>query len=121
MTFQLIDRERVHHAVSLLCSVLNVTRQGFWAWKRRPASRRRVEDERLKQRILEAWNESDRTHGAPRLHAELRLGEGIPVGKKRVARLMRELEIQRRFQAPRPPPHDNARPESAAGARPCPA
>ena len=94
MTFQLIDRERAHHAVSLLCSVLNVTRQGFWAWKRRPASRRRVEDERLKQRILEAWNESDRTYGASRLHAELRLGEGIPVGKKRVARLMRELEIQ---------------------------
>ncbi len=94
MTFQLIDRERAHHAVSLLCSVLNVTRQGFWAWKRRPPSRRRQEDERLKQRILNAWNESDRIYGAPRVHAELRLGEGLTVGRKRVARLMRELEIQ---------------------------
>ena len=94
MTFQLIDRERAHHAVSLLCSVLSVTRQGFWAWKRRPPSRRRVADERLKPRILEAWKESDQTYGAPRLHAELRLGNGLPVGKKRVARLMRELGIQ---------------------------
>jgi hypothetical protein len=31
MTFQLIDRERAHHAVSLLCSVLGVTRHGYWA------------------------------------------------------------------------------------------
>ena len=94
MTFQLIDRERAHHAVSLLCSVLSVTRQGYWAWKRRQPSLRRLEDERLKPRILEAWKESDQTYGAPRLHAELRLGDGLPVGKKRVARLMRELEIE---------------------------
>jgi putative transposase len=94
MTFQLIDQERAHHAVSLLCSVLSVTRQGFWAWKRRPPSLPRQADELLKPRILEAWNDSDQTYGAPRLHAELRLGDGIAVGKKRVARLMRELEIQ---------------------------
>jgi len=94
MTFQLIDRERAHHAVSLLCSVLSVSRQGYWAWRKRPASRHRREDERLKPRILQAWNESDRTYGAPRLHAELRLAGGVRVGKKRVARLMCELEIQ---------------------------
>ncbi len=93
MTFQLIDQERAHHAVSRLCSVLNVGRQGYWAWKKRPASRRRIDDERLKPRILEAWKGSDQTYGAPRLHAELRLGDGLQVSKKRVARLMRELEI----------------------------
>jgi putative transposase len=93
MTFQLIDQERAHHAVSRLCSVLNVSRQGYWAWKQHPASRRRLEDERLKRRILAAWTKSDRTYGAPR-HAELRLAGGVKVGKKRVARVMRELEIQ---------------------------
>jgi putative transposase len=77
-----------------LCSLLNVSRQGYWAWKQRPVSRRRREDERLKPRILEAWDASDQTYGAPRLHAELRLAAGVRVGKKRVARLMRELEIQ---------------------------
>ncbi len=74
--------------------MLNVTRQGYWARKRRPASHRRLADERLKQRILEAWKDSDQTYGAPQLHAELRLGDGLKVGKKRVARLLRELEIQ---------------------------
>jgi putative transposase len=94
MTFQLIDKERAHHAVSRLCSVLNVTRQGYWAWQRRPPSPRRREDERLKPLIRQAWRASDETYGAPRLHAELRLAGGVRVGKKRVARLMRELEIQ---------------------------
>jgi putative transposase len=94
MTFQLIEKERAHHAVSRLCSVLNVTRQGYWAWQHRPLCRRRRQDDRLKRRILEAWNESDQTYGAPRLHAELRLGGGVAIGRKRVARLMRELEIQ---------------------------
>jgi putative transposase len=94
MTFQLIDHERSHHAVSLLCSVLNVTRQGFWAWKRRGPSARRCEDERLKRLIADAWEASDRTYGAPRVHAELKLGRGIRIGRKRVARLMREQAIQ---------------------------
>jgi putative transposase len=67
MTFQLIAQERAHHAVSRLCSVLNVSRQGYWAWSRRSPSWRRLEDERLKPRILEAWEDSDRTYGAPRL------------------------------------------------------
>ncbi len=94
MTFQLIDQERAHHAVSRLCSVLNVSRQGYWASKHRPVSRRRLEDERLKSLIRQAWRASDNTYGAPRLHAELRLAGGTRIGKKRVARLMRELEIQ---------------------------
>jgi len=94
MTFRLIDRERVHHAVSLLCSVLGVTRQGFWAWSKRPVSARRLADEQLKARILELWRASHETYGAPRLHADLRLGDGLEVSKKRVARLMRELSIE---------------------------
>jgi putative transposase len=94
MTFRLIDRERVHHAVSLLCSVLGVTRQGYWAWSKRPASARRLQDEQLKARILELWVASRETYGAPRLHAELRLGDGLQISKKRVARLMRELSIE---------------------------
>jgi len=94
MTFQLIDQERAHHAVSLLCSVLNVTRQGYWAWKRRSPSLRRQEDERLKPQVLAAWNDSGQSYGAPRLHAELCFGHGLRIGKKRVARLMGELEIQ---------------------------
>jgi putative transposase len=94
MTFQLIDQERAHHAVSRLCSVLNVSRQGYWAWRRRPLCARRRADEQLKQRIVEIWRDSDGTYGAPRIEAELRLGDGTRISRKRVARLMRELGIE---------------------------
>jgi putative transposase len=94
MTFRLIDRERAHHAVSLLCSVLGVSRQGYWAWSKRPVSARRLQDEQLKARILELWRASRETYGAPRLHADLCLGDGLKISKKRVARLMRELGIE---------------------------
>jgi hypothetical protein len=39
------------------------------------------------------WRGSRETYGAPREHAELGLGQGGRVGRKRVARLMRELGI----------------------------
>src|SRR5207253_5925384 len=38
--------------------------------------------------------ESLETYGAPRVHAELREAHGIRVGRKRVARLMRQLELE---------------------------
>ncbi len=31
--YRLVDQERAHHAVSLLCSVLGVSRQAYYAWR----------------------------------------------------------------------------------------
>jgi hypothetical protein len=40
MSFRLIEAEKAEHRVSRLCSVLAVTRAGYYAWKRRPPSAR---------------------------------------------------------------------------------
>jgi putative transposase len=45
MTFRLIDQEKAHHAVSLLCRVLGVSRAGFYAFKSRPPSARTIADQ----------------------------------------------------------------------------
>jgi putative transposase len=51
-------------------------------------------DAALRERI-EAIHETSRgTYGAPRIQAELRLGHGVRVARKRVARLMREAGIE---------------------------
>jgi putative transposase len=89
MTFRLIDQEKAHHAVSLLCRVLGVSRAGYYAWTRRPPSARARTDAALTAQIRQVHQRSRGTYGAPRVHAELRLDHGVQVGRKRVARLMR--------------------------------
>ena len=47
----------------------------------------------LTEKIKAVHERSRRTYGAPRVHAELQ-AEGVRVGKKRVARLMREAGLR---------------------------
>mgnify|MGYP000368436578 CR=1 FL=1 len=87
-----IAAEKANHSVSTLCRVLEVSRSGYYAAQRRPACRRDVEDRRLGELIGEIHEESRRTYGSPRVHTMLtRRGERL--GKKRVARLMRQKQL----------------------------
>jgi putative transposase len=74
--------------------VVGVTRQGFYAWKRRPPNARELADRELAERIKQIYFESEEIYGAPRIYSELKLGDGIQVGKKRVARVMRQPGIR---------------------------
>jgi putative transposase len=91
--FRFMRAERANYPISLMCRVLGVSRSGFHAWLRRPASRRRLEDELLVARIRSIHARSDGTYGAPRIHAQL-AHEGIRMGRKRVERLMRTERLQ---------------------------
>jgi putative transposase len=92
MCFWLIDAKRAQHPVSLLCSVLGVSRAGYYAWKDRPASPRAARDAELTELIREIHSESEGSYGWPRMHAELR-HRGVHVSRKRVARLMRQAGL----------------------------
>jgi putative transposase len=92
MCFRLIEAKKAQHPVSLLCSVLGVSRAGYYAWKHRPASPRAVRDAELSEPIGAIHGESEGTYGWPRIHAELR-HRGVRVSRKRVARLMREAGL----------------------------
>ena len=101
MRFQFIAAEKAHYPVQVLCRCLGVTRSGFYAWRHRPLSARAQEDARLLRRVQLAHAESRRTYGRPRLVKALRAA-GIPIGGKRVARLMRSAGLvargRRRFR-----------------------
>ncbi|MFQ1002369.1 IS3 family transposase [Modestobacter sp. SSW1-42] len=58
----------------------------------RPPSARAVADEVLTEQIHTAYVENRQVYGAPRIHAEL-AEAGVRVGRKRIARLMREAQI----------------------------
>lgn len=76
-----------------MCRVLEVSTSGYYAWLKRTPSRRAQEDQALTERIKRIHKRSKGTYGAPRIHAQL-AQEGVHVGRKRVARLMRAAEIQ---------------------------
>jgi transposase InsO family protein len=74
--------------VRLMCDVLDVAPSGYYAWRKRAPSARAIADERLLLNIRVAHAGSGETYGAPRVYRELR-DDGIRIGRKRVARLMR--------------------------------
>ena len=75
--------------VRLACRTLGVSAAGYYDWRRRPLSARASADAQLTLTIGEIHTASRGTYGAPRVHAELRLGLGIACGRKRIARLMK--------------------------------
>src|SRR6266487_6630009 len=103
MRYRLIEAEKAEHRISRLCKVLGVTRQGFYAWRRRGPSLRQLGDDELARLIVTIYDGSLQTYGAPRV-LDLAEDHDVHVGRKRVARLMRDLEIQgvsRRGKKPR--------------------
>jgi putative transposase len=78
--------------IRTMARVLKVSPAGYYAWTSRQPSVRARADAELLRRIRTIHAVSQGTYGAPRIHAEL-WAEGIRVGDKRVARLMRQAGI----------------------------
>lgn len=95
MRFQFIAAEKASHAITTLCRCLRVTRSGFYAWVRRPASARSCHDETLRKAIRAAFAKSKQRYGSPRIHEDL-VEQGLPVSRKRVIRLMQETGLKAR-------------------------
>ena len=91
--FGFIAAKKAEHSIALMCRVLEVSRSGFHAWQARKPSARAVEDVRLTERIREIHAANRKVYGSPRIYAELVLGDGERLGRKRVERLMRQAGI----------------------------
>lgn len=80
------------YAVTVMCCALEVSVSGFYAWRKRKPSQHSREDAELAGKIKTAFQSNRCVYGSPRIHAELR-AQGIHCARKRVARLMQELEL----------------------------
>ena len=74
--FAFIAAEKANYPVALMCRALEVNRTSFHDWERRPPSDRALQDAWLLEQIKEIHETHRRVYGAPRIHAELRLGRG---------------------------------------------
>jgi len=95
--FRFIATEKAHHALSLLCRCLRVTRSGFYAWQGRPESTRAKRDRQLKVLVHASFAASKGRYGSPRVHRDL-LEQQERVSRKRVIRLMQEEKLKARVR-----------------------
>ena len=79
--------------IAALCRLLGVSTSGYYAWSKGSPSKRSMVDAALTRKIRTLHLHSKATYGAPRIHADL-AADGIHVGRKRVARLMRMAKIK---------------------------
>jgi len=107
--FAFISEEKVAFPVAALCRLLAVSPSGFYAAQGRPRSLHARRDDKLTEQVVEAHAASKGRYGSPRVHAELKAA-GEQVGRKRVARLMREKKLaarmRRRFRTTTDSKHD---------------
>ena len=85
--FRFVSDHADEYGVKRMCTVLKVSRSGYYDWKGRAESEHAKRDAELGSLIAEIHQRSRTTYGAPRVHAELRRLDQR-CAKKRVARLM---------------------------------
>lgn len=102
MKYAFIRAHANEYPITRMCGVLEVSKAGYYAWRKRPQSGRARADLRLKVKIRSIHRMSRRSYGSPRVHEELK-DEGVRCGRKRIERLMREdglrAKKRRRFRA----------------------
>jgi putative transposase len=113
--FGFIAKHRGIWAVDWMCGALGVSRGGFYAWLKRPRSRRSRSDEDLGAKVRASFLASDRTYGARRVWHDL-LAEGIDCGLHRIERLMRLQALKARPRRHRLPPDLGERQVAAVAA-----
>ena len=109
MRFRFIAAEKAHHSVTRLCTVLRVTRSGFYAWCGRSPSAHATTDGHLRVKVQAFFHASRRRYGSPRIHRDL-FDDGERVSRKRVVRLMQEAGLvaraRKRFKRTTMSDHD---------------
>lgn len=88
-----IDVYRDRFGVEPICRVLQVAPSTYYAQRTRPPSSRAIRDAQLKVEIRRVWDANYQVYGAEKIWRQLQR-DGIPVGRDRVARLMRSLGIR---------------------------
>jgi transposase InsO family protein len=90
-----VQTEKAGHRVRTLCRTLDVSVSGYYAWIGRPESARQRADRRLRAHIRATHAQSRGTYGSPRVRIDLQAA-GLPIGRRRVMRLMRADGLQGR-------------------------
>ena len=90
LRFGFIEKHREEWPVTVMCEVLEVARNGFYAWRKRPASERSKRHRELLAEMKTIHADKDmKCYGSPRMQQEL-VARGQAVCENTVAKLMKD-------------------------------
>ncbi|WP_239717607.1 IS3 family transposase [Paenibacillus sp. 19GGS1-52] len=88
-----MEEHRSEFRIEKMCSLLEVSRSGYYKWRLSPPSDRKMHRERLLKRIEYHFYDNDEIYGSPKITKKLQ-EEGFVVGEKTVGRIMRENKLR---------------------------
>ena len=89
-----MEANRSKHQVAKMAQWLNVSRSGYYAWRKRHPSLRDTENQRLLGEIRRIHEEYRQVYGSRKMTQELNRRMDKPVNHKRVERIMKENGIR---------------------------
>ena len=97
MRYRFIEEHRAVWPIVVQCEVLDVTRSGYYTWRKEPLSGCAQRREDLTAQIRKVHVGNRRNYGSPRVHRELKT-QGHSCNRKTVAKCMQAAGIQARSQ-----------------------
>lgn len=89
---------RKDYSVQQLCTAFGVSKSGYYAYLKRPVYAATARDAKDIAAIQALYNQSKGTYGAKRIAGTLKQKKGHIINHKRVARLMKEMNIQAKIR-----------------------
>jgi putative transposase len=100
MSFCFIEDHRDAYPVQLMCSVLEVSPAGYYAWRSRPQSARSAANGELLSAVKQVHQDNHGRYGSPRIHIALQ-NQGRSASRGRIERLMRRHGMRAIMAPPR--------------------
>lgn len=89
-----MEQNRSKYRIAKMAQWLQVSKSGYYAWRKRPQSLRCMENETLLEEIIRIHGSSRGAYGGRKITYEINRRSGKPVNHKRVERIMRENGIR---------------------------
>jgi len=89
-----MEQHRSQYRIAKMAQWLQVSKSGYYAWRKRSKNRRYTENESLLKEIIRIHEESRGTYGTRKITHEINRKSEKPVNHKRIERIMRENGIR---------------------------
>ena len=93
MKYAFIKESAQYFSVLHMCSLMGVSRSGYYEWQGRPPSNHTLENQRLGAKVKDIFDKSRHVYGARCIREEL-IKEGETVGRNRIKKLTNQQDLQ---------------------------